>query len=418
VEQRDLLSASCLRYNAAMPDVLLDRVKVQIGFTEQDARTLRSFAADVLPFLPDVAERLYEALIDDPAARAVFTGEAELARQRRIFNEWLTALFTGDYGHAYVQKGLRIGSAHVRLGLPQHFMVAGTELVWREICRSTRQRSVENIEAKLASLHKLLMLELAIMQESYRESYAAAARAREREAVEEKLTQAEHLAEIGRLAAALAHEIKNPLAGISGAIQIIGGAMDAQDPHKPIIREILGQIRRLDATVRDLLLYSRPTPAKHAEFNLGKTVERVLMVLREEPAIRHVRVDNRVGSDGQRVRADEGQIEQMLMNLVLNAADASSEGGTIRVSTIADDENAHLLVEDEGLGMPPEVLARALDPFFTTKAKGTGLGLSICRKIVDAHGGTISLESTVGKGTKVTVVLPRKPAVQGESTGQ
>ena len=108
------------------------------------------------------------------------------------------------------------------------------------------------------------MLDLAVMLESYQESYAEQVRRSERSAVEEKLTRAEHLAEIGQLAASLAHEIKNPLAGISGAIQVFRDTMPHNNPHRPILTEILGQINRLDATVKDLLLYARPLPPKSA----------------------------------------------------------------------------------------------------------------------------------------------------------
>jgi signal transduction histidine kinase len=254
------------------------------------------------------------------------------------------------------------------------------------------------------------MIELAVMLNDYQKSYAERIRERERSVVEEKLTRAQHLAEIGQLAASLAHEIKNPLAGISGAAQIIRDAMPADDPHQPIVTEILGQINRLDATVKDLLQYARPTPPRAQNVALDDIVERVLTVLQKEPAVQRVRIEHEPGEPGAIVFADEGQIEQLLLNLLLNAAQASDEGGAIQVAILAEGNTVKLIVRDEGAGMTPEVRERTFEPFFTTKARGTGLGLTICRRIVEVHGGEIEVASEPDAGTTVTVSLPTKDA--------
>ena len=247
---------------------------------------------------------------------------------------------------------------------------------------------------------------MGVKVQSYKETYADRIRRSERSAVEEKLTRAEHLAEIGQLAASLAHEIKNPLAGISGAIQIIRDAMPADDPHQPIVTEILGQIRRLDATVKDLLQYARPTPPRLTEFSLDRKIARILQVLGEEPSLRQIRVECEVVPLGVSVYADDAQIEQLIFNLLLNAAHASEDGGVIRLAVMERNDRVQLVVTDSGRGMTPEVQDRAFEPFFTTKAKGTGLGLSICRRIAEAHGGTIELQTELGQGTTVKVNLP------------
>lgn len=392
-----------------------DRLRSEFGFAAPDVLNVHALREHLLPILSKVVDRFYARLFQDPEARAVFTGgEEQMARQRRVFSEWVSDLFTGDYGAEYIERHLRIGQAHVRVGLSQHYMVLGIEWVWTELGAAARRLKIPAVESKLSSLHKLLMFELAVMLESYRESYSNEIRKGERDAVEERLTQAEHMAEIGRLATALAHEVKNPLAGISGAIQIIGDAMASDNPHRPIIHEILGQIRRLDATVRDLLLYSRPLPSKPSVVSLRVVVDRVLTVLHEEPAMHRVRIEPRISRHAAHVVADEGQVEQMLINLLLNAAHASRDGDVIRVTTSAANGMVRLSVEDEGQGMPPEIRARAFEPFFTTKAKGTGLGLAICRRIVEALGGRISLESAVGRGTTVSVDLPRDQQLQSE----
>ena len=164
------------------------------------------------------------------------------------------------------------------------------------------------------------------MLESYKDSYSEQIRELERGAMEAKLMRAEHLAEIGQLAASLAHEIKNPLAGISGAIQIIGESLSGDSPYRSVVRDILRQISRLDATVKDLLLYARPSLPQPRVCELAKLIPRVLTLLREEPAIQRVNVEFEGASAGATVYADEGQIEQLLMNLIINAAHATTEG--------------------------------------------------------------------------------------------
>ncbi len=393
----------------------LSDMKRYIGFDERDAARMRKLRPVVEPLLPAVVDRFYDEVLSHPHTRAVLTGgEAQIAQLRSTMRRWLGELFDGVYDESYYAKRLAIGEAHVAVQLPQHYMLLGMEIIWRELEYLLRSANVADVDEKLRSLHKVLTLELATMLESYKESYSQQIRRTERSAVEEKLTRAAHLAEIGQLAASLAHEIKNPLAGISGAIQIIREDMDDDDPRQPIIREILGQIGRLDATVKDLLQYARPTPPQAVKVALHEAVTRVLTVLREEPALQRVRIEYGDGPDDSFVYADEAQIEQLVMNLLINAAHASDDGGVVHLNIACNTNHVRLIVADKGKGMTPEVRDRAFEPFFTTKAKGTGLGLSICRRIAEVHGGRIELHSERGVGTTVTVDLPRSADRQGQ----
>ena len=231
-------------------------------------------------------------------------------------------------------------------------------------------------------------------------------RANERNAVHARLTQTEHLARIGRLAASLAHEIKNPLAGISGAIQVIRDAMEPEAPHRPILAEILRQINRLDQTVKDLLVYGRPVPPRFGPCNLDRVIERLMTILKREPEMQRVRFEHQ--NDHRplpAIEADENQIEQLLMNLVLNAANASEDGGLVTLKTKPTATGVQLVIEDHGHGMTEETARRALEPFFTTKSRGTGLGLPICRRIIEMHGGSLTIHSTIAEGTTVALQL-------------
>ena len=168
---------------------------------------------------------------------------------------------------------------------------------------------------------------------------------------------------------------------------------------------MLAQIDRLDATVKDLLIYSRPRAPARVSVDLNELISRVLNLLREEPTLRQIRVRHVRDGELPRIQADERHLEQVVMNLLLNAADASSEGDKVTITTRCDG-CIRMEIADNGIGMTPEVLRRAFEPFHTTKTKGTGLGLSICKQIVDAHDGRVNIESKRYSGTTVVVELP------------
>ncbi len=383
-------------------------LKRRVGFTREDAEYIHALWEVVGPAANSLTDRFHEWLLRDPASREIFTGgEPQIQAQRRAFLGWLEDLFNGAYDFEYFQRRIDIGRTHVRVGLPQHQMFTAMEVFWQDVQRVVRASGTADTEPKLEALHRLVSLETAVMLESYKNYYSAAVREEERTVAEEKLTRSEHLAQLGQLAASLAHEIKNPLAGISGAIQVMRDQMEGDDPRQSVMREILGQINRLDATVKDLLVYARPRPPEFRPCDLVTTTQRVFKLIREAPALRNIVV--RVNAEAQvpPVPVDVRQIEQLVMNLLLNAAHACKNRGSIDVNVSSADRKVIVEIVDTGVGMIPEVRNRAFEPFFTTKAKGTGLGLPICRKIVEAHGGTITLKSEAGQGTTVTVELPQ-----------
>jgi signal transduction histidine kinase len=380
-----------------------------VGFNSSDGEYLRNAAQDVAPYRSAIVDRFYEAVLAHSATRAVLSsGPHEVNHLQSILSHWVETLFCGQYDSAYWDRRFEIGRTHTSVGLPQHYMFAAIEILWREFEAVLRRPEVADADAKIRALHKLLSIETAVMLESYKDSYVHRVRLAERDAMRERLMQAERLAETGQLAASLAHEIKNPLAGISGAVQVIRDATSPDDPHRPILGEVLRQIDRLDGTVKDLLIYARPKPPRFKHFDLNQIIERTLAGLSREPELRRVRLEY-AGTDPLNICADEVQIEQLLVNLLLNAAQASTDGALVRLTVNAGDDEFELLVEDRGQGISEELRPRVFEPFFTSKAKGTGLGLSICRKIVESHGGVIKIETAVGQGTTVAVRLPDLP---------
>jgi two-component system, NtrC family, sensor histidine kinase HydH len=380
-------------------------LKTYVGFDARDVANITEMAESARSLIPGIVDRFYEVLLQDPDASAVIKNDEQVARLKTTLVGWLREVFSGRYDGSYFQSRFRIGKVHVAVGLPQRFMPLAMEVVRSEVFRSLTEADVADVEPKLESLQKLLSLDLTIMLASYQESYSEKIRTAEKHVLEGSLARAQHLAEIGQLAASLAHEIKNPLAGISGAIQVIGGSLPQESPYRSIVRDILAQITRLDATVKDLLLFARPAAPLCRRVKTRELIRRVVSVLREEPALQEV--DVRCHETDALIDADEAQLEQLLMNLILNAAHASADGATIDVTASDGEDCVELIVKDSGSGMTPESRARALEPFYTTKAKGTGLGLAICRRIAEAHGGCILIDSERGRGTTITVRLPR-----------
>lgn len=391
-----------------MPGSRLQEIKRYTGFTADDARRLRKAGPAFEPHLYRIADHFYERLTAFPGTRNVFEGPEQIERLHHTFHEWLRGLFTGRYDQRYAERISRIGEVHVRVGLPQRYMITAMEVVWQDFQEIAREIDLPDKDDCLTALHRLLMLNLTLMLERYQHDYARQLRELERQALADKLTEAEHLARIGQLAASLAHEIKNPLAGISGAIQIIAEALGPDSPYREVISEILAQIDRLDRAVRDLLIYARPIPPHMVQGSLVQEVQRLLTVMENEPSLEGIRVVV-TGDDHETVWYDPQQMQQVLSNLILNAAQASRPGQTIRISVTHRPDVVRLVVADEGEGIPPDLLPRVCEPFFTTKARGTGLGLSICSKIVQAHEGRLRLESAPGRGTRAVVELPRAP---------
>ncbi len=330
---------------------LFEQLKRFVRFDDADAAQLRALAPVLEPRLADVAQHFLQAARNDPQAQELLARAETGSALQRALVTWLSGLCTGAFNQDYAQESARVGRTHVRFGVPQHLMLAGLELIWQELGCVVADAPLTDKPAKLAALHKLLMIEAALMLESHRETHAAEVRQSEREAVQDRLREAEQLAQVGQLAASLAHEIKNPLAGISGAVQVIRASLKPTDPHYPVLGEVLRQINRLDRSVKDLLVYARPKPPQFQRCDLARTLERVLTLLRKEPEFERVRFESDVARQLPLLAADENQLEQLLVNLLLNAAQASAPSGVVRLTAVGNARGVKLTVQDHGCGM-------------------------------------------------------------------
>jgi signal transduction histidine kinase len=215
----------------------------------------------------------------------------------------------------------------------------------------------------------------------------------------EQLQRADRLKTLGEVAAGLAHEIRHPLASIRGALEIIDERSRPESPEAEFSRLAMVEVQRLDNLVWEFLRYARPHEPDLRPTSLHEVVERVTALLRVEAERRGVRLDVDRSATMPDVSIDALQIEQVLLNVILNAIQASPPGSCVRVTERLDRQEALIDVIDEGRGIPAEHLADIFSPFFTTREKGTGLGLAIAHRIVMAHGGHIEVHHTSQHGT-------------------
>ncbi len=226
--------------------------------------------------------------------------------------------------------------------------------------------------------------------------------------LEQQIRSSEKLASIGKLAAGVAHEINNPLGGILNCIyNFRKGALSPARQEEYLV-SIEDGLRRVQKIVRQLLDFSQQHEPEFSPANINDVVERVLVLTEHALAAKKIGLDKQLQRDLPALMVDRHMMEQVLMNLVLNAVQAIKEGGTITIRTRARDGDCEVTVADTGCGIPANVLPHIFDPFFTTKGtgEGTGLGLSVSLGIVERHGGRISVDSEVGKGSVFTVSLP------------
>jgi len=221
-----------------------------------------------------------------------------------------------------------------------------------------------------------------------------------------QMSRAEHFATLGELAAGLAHEIRNPLAGIAGVIEIVSRDLPPGSAARSVIRDAKEEALQINRILSDLLDTARPKPPHFQVKDLADTVEHAVMFARQQAITRRISVEMDGIGQIPPVDHDPNQINQVLLNLLLNAIQAMDKPGTIHVSLRRDHDVVVIGVADEGKGISPENLPNIFRPFFTTKGHGTGLGLSLARRIVEAHGGAISVRSELGKGTQFLVRLP------------
>lgn len=247
-----------------------------------------------------------------------------------------------------------------------------------------------------------------------------------RKTKEQNFARGDKLASLGELAAGMAHEIKNPLAGIAGAMQIMAKNYHVESPYHFVFNEVQEQVKRLDSFVNNLVQFARPGQINVSDVDVEGVIDKVLFLTMLQLDKKKIAVTKLDGDELSLVQGDAGQLQQALLNIVFNAIDAMEEGGTLTIqsqlmtvstitsihkksikpSCIQKNSMVKISISDTGDGIDAESLEKIFNPFYTTKCKGTGLGLSISHRIIEQHGGAITVKSSLGVGSVFTVLLP------------
>jgi PAS domain S-box-containing protein len=228
----------------------------------------------------------------------------------------------------------------------------------------------------------------------------------ERKRSEAALRDQEALAQLGKMAAIVAHEVRNPLAGIRGAMQVVGRRLAASTPEHAIAREVVARVDTLNGIVEDLLLFARPRQPVMTAVPIATIIADTVSLFAQDPRVAAVGV--RIEPTSIVVQADAEQLKLALLNLLQNGAQAMRGRGTIAIATTTAGEWHELRITDQGDGIPDAVRAHLFEPFFTTRHHGTGLGLVTARRVIEAHGGSVTLDPAPGGGTVAVVRLPAR----------
>lgn len=224
-------------------------------------------------------------------------------------------------------------------------------------------------------------------------------------AMEEAVKRSERLAAVGAMAAGLAHELRNPLASMSGSIQLLASGKTFSDDEQQLMRIVLREADRLNGLITDFLQFARPSPPQLEPMELGALLGETLALFRNDPAREEVEVEEQIAGPLW-IDGDSHKLRQVAWNLLTNAAESMAGAGTVRVEASRVGGEIRVRFIDTGEGVEPDQLPNIFDPFFTTKERGTGLGLATVHGVIDGHGGRIDVTSERGKGSTFTIVLP------------
>ncbi len=230
-----------------------------------------------------------------------------------------------------------------------------------------------------------------------------------------QLVQSAKLAAIGQLAAGVAHELNNPLTSVLGFAELVVRKLEPEDPNRRDLEIVAGEARRARHIVRNLLDFARQSESRKQRQDLNHLVRQTLALTRIQLDKDGIEIEEHYDPDLDLVPLDAGQMRQVLLNLITNAAQAMPQGGTLAVRTTQVGDQARVSIADTGVGIPEKIQERIFEPFFTTRSAGTGLGLSVSLGIVQGHGGQIELDSRLGKGSTFVVTLPMTKQSEGET---
>jgi two-component system sensor histidine kinase HydH len=374
----------------------LQGIKDYVGFTDRSTQALRSFHPAAAPHFTTIIDDFYAAIDAHPGARATITGgSAQIERLKKSLIHWLDTLLLGPHDDAYFERRARIGRVHVVIDLPQAYMFTAMNRIRvrllgvarADICDDSRR-----LDEVSEAINQILDIELAIMLETYREDLML------------KNRTAERLATIGQFAASIGHELRNPLGVMESSIFLLRehlGATAGEPKVRKHLDRIALEVKRSNKTIHDLLELARNRPPSRQRVDVDRLVASAIE-LTAVPAAVDIRCSV---PPGDTLDVDPDQLRQVLVNLLTNSIQAMNGSGTIWVESRRDARATALRVRDGGPGIPAEVRSRVFEALFTTRAKGSGLGLALCRRIIEAHGGSVVIEP-ISEGASFLITIP------------
>jgi len=360
-----------------------ENVKLYVGFTDASSAALRELHPIAVPFFQPIVDDFYAAIEEHPgASQAITGGQAQIERLKLTLIRWMDKMLLGPHDEEYYELRARIGRMHVRIALPQHYMLTAMDRIRVRLLDVVRKNvsDPDTVDRMATALNQIMDLELAIMLDTYREDLEARHRNNER------------LATIGQFAASIGHELRNPLGVVESSLYLLRQHLRAE-ADAPAVKKHLDRIGaevvRANKTIHDLLDLARNRPPQKRATRLRELVDSAAEAAMLPAALTlHASLPADLT-----VMIDPDQIRQVLVNLLTNAMQALKGRGQIWAEVEAAPDGAtRLRIRDDGPGIPAEHRAHIFEALYTTKAKGSGLGLALCRRILEAHGGTIEAE--------------------------
>ncbi len=371
------------------PDVSKSPV---LSLTAAEIALVAEIRAHLESGIGEISQRIASAVRDLPEVGAVFSGAAADSRGEGL-RTWLSELLGGTYDAAYRSRRARQVRRLVRLGVEQASVFAAMSQIREQLhhgLTASRFRPGKGGPGHTV-LDRLCDIELSIMLETYREAYVR------------KVRDAERLATIGQVAASIGHDLRNPLAVMQTSLQLLERRIESTPRARRHVTRISNQISLCTMIISDLLELARDRPP---ELRLTRMEELVSEAAGAVPRTERVRLYLQLPGDIPEMAVDSGQVRQLVVNLVLNAVQAVGPEGQVHVRVWTTDSTIRIEVEDDGPGLPEEVVQRLFEPMFTTRSGGTGLGLVVCRRVVENHAGRIRASNRTSGGAKFVVEIP------------
>lgn len=382
-----------------------DRLRF-LDLSAEDADRLQSIHQTAKLHADEVIDKLYDHILSFEETRKFFRNPAVLQHVKELQKRYFIRLTEGRTDADYFEDRLRVGDTHQRIELlPQSYLGLYRKYVGLIVEQIRKYDGDEKALDALPSLMKLIFLDIGLAMDAYiRGGFIDKLRHEQKvtESLREELARKERLAILGQLAGGVGHELRNPLTVLATSVYFL--TMTLGDNADPKIRKHLGiidqELSNANEIITNLLDFSRVRQPERVRVSIADIAQNAI----DRHDLGSIEITRDI-HDFQ-VFVDDGQIRQVLVNLITNAIQAMPDGGRLRVATGAADSEVWITVEDTGNGIEPAIIEKIFQPLFTTKAKGIGLGLAVCESLIRANGGRISVRSAIGKGSTFTVHLP------------